>query len=254
VEPEQDKDIRRLYGDLAWTWPIISPPEDYVDEGEEFHQLVREYSRIEAKTLLDLGCGGGHNDHTLKRFFDVTGVDLSPEMLALAKKLNPEVDYQVGDMRSVRLGRTFDAVIIADSINYMLNEEELRAAFQTAYEHLDPGGVFVTYVEETPERFEQNKVAYSVRSKDDVEIVFVENNYDPNPGDSWYECTFVYLIRRGGNLDIQTDSHLCGMFPMETWQRLLTETGFEVNIRESGIEPIPSIVCVKPGADGSRGP
>jgi SAM-dependent methyltransferase len=248
----RDKDTRRLYGDLAWTWPIISPPEDYVDEGEEFRQLVEKYSRIEAKTLLDLGCGGGHNDCTLKRFFDVTGVDLSPEMLALAKELNPEVAYQVGDMRSVRLGRTFDAVIIADSINYMLNEEDLRAAFETAYEHLNFGGVFVTYVEETPEGFEQNKTTFSVRSQSEVEVVFIENYYDPDPDDSWYECTFVYLIRQDGKLDIHTDGHLCGMFPIETWRRLLSETGFELNVRKSGIEPIPTIVCVKPEAAGSK--
>ena len=246
MEIPTEIDARRLYGDLAWTWPIISPPEDYIDEGDEFRRFIHQYSKIEARTLLDLGCGGGHNDSALKRFFEVTGVDLSPEMLELAQKLNPEVTYHVGDMRSIRLGEMFDAVIIADSINYMLTEKDLRAAFRTAFEHVKPGGVFVTYVEETPERFEQNKVKHSISTKDDIEITFIETQYDPDPKDSWYECVFVYLIRRGGTLDIHHDRHLCGVFPMETWERLLTEIGFAVNVERLEIEPVPSLVCVKP--------
>ena len=104
------KNQRRLYGDMAWTWPIISPPEDYTKESEEFTQVIQEYSNIEVRTLLHLGCGGGHNDYTLKKHFEVTGVDLSTSMINLAKKLNPEVNYFAGDMRSVRLGKLFDAV------------------------------------------------------------------------------------------------------------------------------------------------
>lgn len=109
------------------------------------------------KSLLDLGCGGGHSDYTLKKHFEVTGVDVSEAMLALAKRLNPEVTYSLGDMRTVQLGKTFDAVTIFDSINYMLAVEDLGAAFVTAFKHLKPGGGFLTLVEETPERSQQNR-------------------------------------------------------------------------------------------------
>ena len=135
-----EEDVRRLYGDLAWTWPIISPPEDYVPESEFFANLMKEHLETEPRTLLHLGCGGGHNDHTLKQHFGVTGVDISPEMLGLARKLNPDVTYVEGDMRTVRLERTFDAVAILDSVNYMLAATDLRTAFDTAFAHLKPGG------------------------------------------------------------------------------------------------------------------
>jgi len=62
--------------------------------------------------------------------------------LGLATQLNPEVTYSFGDMRNLRLGKTFDAVAIFDSINYMLTVEDLRAAFVTAYKHLKPVSVF----------------------------------------------------------------------------------------------------------------
>ena len=75
-------DQQRLYHDLAWVWPIISPPQDYIEETEQLCRIIREHSQIEVKTLLDLGCGGGHNDCTLKKHFNVTGVDASGAMLA----------------------------------------------------------------------------------------------------------------------------------------------------------------------------
>ncbi|GAK57949.1 methyltransferase type 11 [Candidatus Vecturithrix granuli] len=86
-------DAQRLYHDLAWIWPIMSPPEEYVQETEWISRIIRQYAEIGVKTILHLGCGGGHIDLTLKKHFQVTGVDLSDEMLALARVLNPEVTY-----------------------------------------------------------------------------------------------------------------------------------------------------------------
>jgi SAM-dependent methyltransferase len=240
------KDQRRMYGDLAWTWPIVSQKENYVEEAKVFRDVIRKHSRIPTRTLLHLGCGGGHLDFTLKRYFDVTGVDVSEDMLALARRLNPEVAYRQGDMRTVRFEQTFGAAMVADSIDYMLTVEDLRAAFVTAYACLKPGGVFCTYAEETAERFQQNKTDCYTRVQGDVEITFVHSNYDPDPTDTTYESTFVYLIRRGGQLQIETDRHLGGLFSLETWLELLREVGFEVEQIEFDEENIPMFACVKP--------
>ncbi len=247
MSSRNEKDQRRLYGDLAWTWPIISPPEDYAKESEEIAAVMREVARIEAKTLLHLGCGGGHIDFTLKRHFQVTGLDVSEEMLALARGLNPGIEYIIGDMRAVRLGRGFDAVLIADSIDYMLTEAELRSAFQTALAHLEAGGVFVTCPDVTRESFKQNRMDCSTHARGGVAVTFIEDYHDPDPTDTTYESTFVYLIRRGGELEIETDRHLCGVFPLETWPRLLEEAGFQVEQRELAATPgFPVFVCVRP--------
>jgi trans-aconitate methyltransferase len=246
VQISSSNDQRRLYGDLAWMWPIISRKENYIEEADEFRRLIREHSRIEARTILHLGCGGGHIDFTLKKHFEVTGVDVSEAMLSLARRLNPEVTYLLGDMRAVRLGKNFDAVMVADSIDYMLTLEELRAAFVTAFEHLKPGGVFCTYAEVTVESFKQNETQCSTHAQGDVEITFIENRYDPDPKDTTYENVFVYLIRRGGQLEIHTDCHLGGIFHLETWLDLLKGVGFEVEQVELDEEHIPMFVCVKP--------
>ena len=241
-------DQRRLYSDMAWAWPVISQGEDYVQEAEAFALHLRQRARIPVSTLLHLGCGGGHLDLTLKKYFNVTGVDVSQPMLELAGQLNPEVIYSLGDMRTVRLEKTFDAVVIADSISYMLNEVDLRSAFQAAFVHLKPGGVFCTYAGVTRQSCRQNATRVSIHSGGSVEITFIENRYDPNPEDSTYESTFVYLIRREhsqGQLEIETDRHLGGLFDLETWSRCLAETGFEVNQTELGEGVVPLFVCRK---------
>lgn len=241
----------KMYNELSWIWPIISPPEDYAEESEQFLDVIRKFSRIKKpKTLLDLGCGGGHVDHALCKHFQLTGIDISENMLALARSLNPSADYFPGDMRSVRLGKKFDVVIAADAICYMLSEDELRAAFTTAWEHLAPGGVFVTYVEVSRESFIQNEVSYGVHRKDDILITMIENNFDPDRSDTTYEYTVIYIIRKGGGMRVESETHVAGIFPLATWKKLLGEVGFEVSqlvlYGEDESENFPFFVCVKP--------
>lgn len=244
-------DKRRMYGDLAWAWPIISPPEDYVTESEEYIRLIKKYARIPVNKVVNLGCGGGHNDFTLKGSFQMTGVDISEPMLELARRLNPEVAYSTGDMRSVRLGQSFDAVTVFDSIAYMRTAESLKSAFLTAFTHLRPGGVFLTCIEESRETFRQNKVRYSSHSKDDIDIALIENYFDPNPHDSHYEATFIYLIRHAGELKMETDCHLLGLFEFAVWPEMMRQIGFEVHQHQSSVpdqegNSCPLLIGVKP--------
>lgn len=244
-------DQRRMYDDLAWTWPIINPPKEHVRETEEYIRLIRESSRIPVRSVVNLGCGGGHNDFTLKKSFQLTGIDLSEVMLRMARELNPEVNYFAGDLRSVRLGESFDAVTVFNAISYMRTSDSLRAAFQTAYGHLRPGGVFIAEIEATAESFRQNDTRCSVHVQNDVEITLIENHYDPNPTDRWYEANYVYLIRRSGELTIETDCHLRGLFPISTWLGQLEEVGFEVRQPEPTVptqegSALSVVIGVKP--------
>ena len=246
------KDERKLYGYLAWTWPIISPVEEYVKETEYFSKLIRKNAKIKTKKLLHLGCGGGHNDYTFKKNFKLTSVDISEDMIKIAKELNPNVDYQYGDMRTIRMRENFDAVTILDSISYMGTAEDLKRAFSTAYYHLKPGGVFLTMAEKTYGQLKQSETFVSTHSRGNTEITFIENYYDPDPADTSFEATFIYLIRVNGQLEIRTDPHLCGIFKIETWHELLNETGFEIiqksytDVSGKRSETFPVFICIKP--------
>jgi SAM-dependent methyltransferase len=221
------------YNELAWTEPILAPPEVYAEETGLLVNAIREHSKTEVKTLLHLGCGAGGNDYTFKKHYKVTGVDISENMLEIAKDLNPEVAYFHGDMRTIELGESFDAVAIPDSIPYMTTEEDLQKAIMTAHKHLTPGGVLLT-VASIAEQFSQNNFIYR-GTRGDTEITVFENNYISDPAGTTYEATLIYLIRRQGKLEIYTDRHILGLFKLETWLALLKKPGFSI-INQTNID------------------
>ena len=223
---------KRLYGELAWLWPVISPPSEHVKENEEFSRIIQSNCLDRPATLLHLGCGGGHDDFTLKKHFKVTGVDISESMLQMARRLNPEADYHHGDMKTVRLDKTFDSVVIGDSIGYMLSRDDLFSVFQTAFVHLRPGGIMLTLAEETSESFQEKKTLCSNHIQGNVEVTFIQNYYDPDRQDTTYEVTLIFLIRRNGQLTVEVDRHTLGLFHINTWLELLREMGFGVEQTE----------------------
>ena len=238
----------RLYNDLAWLWPLWGDVDEYLEECELFTRLFRERATGEVQTLLDVGCGGGKHAFHFKKNFELTGIDISQAMLANAKTLNPECEFLIGEMRTLDLGREFDAVFLNDSIAYMKTEGDLLAAFQSAHRHLRPGGAMVVMAEVTKETFRQNKTAVSISEADDLEITVIENNYDPDPGDNTCETTFVHLLREKGKLRIEHDHHIVGIFSIDVWRRLLKDTGFEIveQTCRLGGEDYQAFACLKP--------
>ncbi len=244
------------YSDLAWTESIVASPADYADETELYVNLIRENARTETRSLLHLGCGAGGHDYTFKKHFTITGVDISEEMLEIARKTNPEVTYVHGDMRSVDLNERFEVVAIPDSIDYMAALPDLRKAVAAACRHMVPGGVLLI-VAKTREEFQENNFCYT-GAEGDVEITIFENNYIPKQDPSTYEATLVYLIRQKGELSIHADNHRLGLFSHKEWLSLLEEAG--LTVKESRIEgvydpfilgqgeyPMKVFIGVKPG-------
>lgn len=98
--------MMRLYSDLADWFHLLTAPGDYAEEAAEIVRLAEAAGDGELRTLLELGAGGGNNASHLKARFTCTLTDVSEEMLALSRSLNPECEHVAGDMRTLRLGRT----------------------------------------------------------------------------------------------------------------------------------------------------
>lgn len=245
--------INRLYGDLAWLWPMWGDADgEYTDWCDFVTKLIRQHARRKCTSILNLGCGGGKNAYNLKRDFAVTGVDISNQMLELAARLNPECRFVNDDMRTCRLGQAFDAVLVDDSVSYMLTHEDLIATFRTAYANLEPGGVMITAPDNTTEFFDKNLVRTSFASSKStppgLDVVFIETHYDPDAGDTTYDGTMVYLIRENGRQRVEVDRHTLGLFSLHDWRAALRTAGFEIaecEYPEAGNVP-KVFACVKP--------
>lgn len=216
----------KVYNEWAWTESVIATHEDYAAETEIIIKIIKENLKTGGNALLHLACGAGGNDYTFKKEFDVIGVDISPGMLEIAKKLNPEAVYHLGDMRTCQLNDTFDVVAIPDSIGYMTTKEDLKLVMDNAYKHLKPGGVFIVTAH-TREEFKENNFVYT-GSDGETHLTIFENNYIPDTDPSKYEATIIYLIRNKDKLETFSETHTIGLFKRETWLELLTHSGFKV--------------------------
>lgn len=239
--------MHRLYNDLAWLWPLWGSVEEYKEESETAVDLIKRHAQIEVNTLLDITCGGGKNLFHFKKHFDAYGLDISKAMLENAKRLNPECNFYLADMRYFDLKRQFDAIYMNDGIAYITSAEDLLRTFQGAFEHLHPGGVMICYAEFCKEDLVQNKTESTVSKTDNMEVTFIENNYDPDPADDTFEAMMIYLIRENGKLRIEHDFHVCGTFTVDVWRDLLRKAGFRVTEYPKGANTFdsPSFVCVK---------
>ena len=157
----------------------------------------------------------------------MTLVDLSEEMLAESRLLNPDCEHHQGDMRTVRLGRTFDAVYLHDAVDYMVTEADLRAAIATAYEHCRPGGIAVFVPDRTTETFEEDTDHGGNDGSDGRGVRFLEWTWDPDPDDTWTLTEYAFLLRAPeGSVRIVHETHRLGLFSRNEWLRLITEAGF----------------------------
>ena len=216
-----------MYSDLAPWFHLLTHPSDYADEAAFVRRVVDDVAVGDARTLLELGSGGGNNASHLKARFRCTLTDISPEMLALSRTLNPECEHLEGDMRTLRLGRTFDVVFVHDAISYLTTEDDLGAAVETAAAHVRPGGVVILTPDATTEIFEPQTDHGGHDGEDGRSLRYLE--WTRAATGSTYEVDYL-IIARGPGDDVRVvhDRHVLGVFPRTTWERLLSEAGLEL--------------------------
>lgn len=137
------------FGLYAQYYDLLYSDKNYVSEATYVDQLIKQYAPSATK-LLNLGCGTGKHDYALARLgYHVTGVDLSPEMVALAIKnipsdLSGHLNFFEGDIRKIDLNTTFDAVIsLFHVMSYQIANNDLLEVIDASHRQLNTGGVFV---------------------------------------------------------------------------------------------------------------
>lgn len=238
-----------LYGSLAAWWPLISPPDEYVGEAAFAASLLSSASSpADRPDVLDLGSGGGHMAVHLKNDFSMTLVDLSDDMLAISRLLNPECEHLIGDMRTVRIGREFDAVLVHDAIDYMTTESDLRQAVETAAAHCRRSGLAVFIPDYTVETFEPGTEHGGGDSAHDGRGArFLAWSSDPDPADTTVSTEYVFLLREHDqSVRVVHETHVTGLFTRDMWLRLMAEAGFEPYIvkEQTSEDRIPRDVFV----------
>ena len=219
-----------MYTDLAEWWSVLSPPDEYADEAPFMAGLLATGPRP-VRSLLELGCGGGHLASHLPAQLpglEQTLVDLSEQMLAVSRRLNPSAEHVAADMRTMRLDRTFDAVLVHDAIDYLLTTDEIQALATTVAVHLSPGGVAVLAPDHVADSFRPGTDWGGSDAPDGRSARYLEWTHDPDPSDTWAQADYAFILREAdGTVAYEGETHRFGLFEVSTWLDVVTDAGLE---------------------------
>jgi SAM-dependent methyltransferase len=209
---------------------IYASIRDYPREAAELDRLIQQ-RRPGARTLLDVACGtGAHLEHLSG--YDVEGLDLDPEMLAVARERLPDVPFHEGDMVAFDLGRRFDAVVcMFSSIGYVETEERLRSAIASMGRHLEPGGVLVVEPWLSPEDWLDRHVGAVFVDEPELKIARI-NAAERKGNLSSFE--FKYLVGTPEGVEHFTERHELGLFTVEQYLGAFRAAGLEADHDQEG--------------------
>ena len=164
VEGGYDRTVRGRYYDLLFAG------KDYAADGATLRTLLNAENPT-AATLLDIGCATGRHLEYLRDEFDVSGLDLSAELIAQARGRLPGVPLHVADMRDFNLGQTFDVVTcLMAVIGYALTLSDLQRSIQNMTKHLSPDGVLIVEPWLLPDSFIDGRVVHNVVGQPELAV------------------------------------------------------------------------------------
>jgi SAM-dependent methyltransferase len=187
-----------------------------------------EYKRSPGNTLLDVACGTGGHIPYLSPDFAYEGLDLDPEMLALARDRFPDVVFHLGDMVDFDLGRQFDVVTcLFSSIGYARTVPRLRQAIGTLARHVRPGGVVLIGSFITPQEWNPGHPYALFVDQPDLKIARM--NVSSNDGNIAL-LDFHYLVATTEGVEHFTEHHELGLFTDEEYRGAFEGAGMDVKL------------------------
>jgi len=220
-----------LFHDLTEWYPLVTRPEDYRRECASYVSLITE-AHPNARTLLDLGSGGGHCALHLSAVFDCTMIDISKPMIDISSRLNPGCRHQIADMREVRLDQRFDVVFLHDAVHHMRCIDDLKRAIRTAFVHLHPGAIALLVPNYTTETFSPYRKTGGHADSQGRSLRYAEQAF-PREADcaTSHKIVFTYWLSENGKPTRTVhDMDEYGLFSKSEWMFALSQSGFEVTL------------------------
>ena len=244
----KENEIKTSYTGFASVYDCLMDNVPYDRWAEIYHDILKEHG-INDGLVCDLGCGTGNMTLRLQdKGYDMIGVDDSAAMLDIAQKKDDKksILFLNQDMCSFELYGTVRAVTLAcDSINYLLDEEDILELFRHVNNYLDPGGIFI-FDFNTDEKY-RDMIGDGVIAENREDISFIwENTYDEESRIN--ECDLTIFARKENELfERFQETHLQRGYDIETIKDLLKKSGMEfVSAR-----PLPDLF-EDPGEDDGR--
>jgi SAM-dependent methyltransferase len=211
-------------------YDLLYRDKDYVAEAEYIAGLLERFG-VSGKRLLEFGSGTGKHGRLLaQRGYEVTGIERSAEMVVQAEAASG-FSCQQGDICTVQLGQTFDAVLsLFHVVSYQTTNNAVQAVFARAAEHLEAGGLFVFDVWYSAAVYAQKPEVRVKRMADEaIEITRVaEPALHPNENRVDVNYTIFARDLASGAVETMTETHPMRHFSLPELYLLAKMSGFAV--------------------------
>lgn len=205
---------------------------DYAGASEQLYSLIQQHNP-KAKTLLDVGCGTGKHLEYLQKYYQVEGLDISPELLQVAREQCPEIPFHEASMVDFNLDRTFDVVIcLFSAIAYVKTIECLDQAVASMARHLKPGGIMIVEPWVSPEKYWRNKVIANFVDEPELKISWMYNHEIEGLVSVF---NINYLVGTPQGVEYFTERHEMGLFTHEQYLESFQKAGLEVQYDAKGL-------------------
>ena len=215
------------YYDAIYSW------KDYMAETSTIIEIIAEQGQSEGNRVLDVACGTGMHMQYLIQDFEVEGLDLDENLLALARQRVPRASFHQGDMVDFDLGKRFDTVIcLFSSIGYVKTKASLHRAISCMANHLRSGGVLIVEPWFEPDKFYPGSVHAKFIDEPELKIARVNTSFVEG---SISLFDMHYLIGTPEGTDHYIERHELGLFTVDEMKTAFESAGLEVSYQEDGL-------------------
>jgi SAM-dependent methyltransferase len=225
-----------MYTDSASTYDAIyrAQHKDYAAEAAKVAECVQRFKNTPGKRLLDVGCGTGIHAAILRSEFEVEGLDISEEMLAIARQNYPDIRFHHGSMVDFKLDHRFDVIVcLFSAIGYVETLPLLNQAVRSMAEHLNPGGVLIVEPWFAPGIIQSGGIYASFVDEPDLKVARM--NVGRVEGNVSY-LDFHYLVATPRGVEHFTEQHALGLFTDEEYLHSFRLAGLEVVHDQEGLD------------------
>ena len=206
---------------------------DYAKEAEQVHSLIEGHKHTDGNTLLDVACGTGLHAEGLKKWYDVEGLDLSEQQLAVARERLPDVTFYHGDMTKFDTGKQYDAVTcLFSAIGELLDIEQVNSAISTMASHLKPGGVLIVEPFLRPEQFKDGRIWSDFVDEPDLKVARMTTAERQG---KIVNLTMHHMVGRPGKVEEFVEHHQEAMHSVEEYTQAFEQAGLNVSYDEEGL-------------------
>ncbi len=214
-------------------YDAIYSGKDYAEEARRLKRFIAQFKRSAGNALLDIACGTASHAPYLRDDFTYEGLDLDPEMLALARQRFPDIPFHQGDMADFALGRQFDVVTcLFSSIAYTRTVPRLHQAIATMARHVCPGGVLLIEPFFTPEAWTPGQP--HALFVDQPALKLARMNVSGVDG-AIAILDFHYLVGTSDGVEYFTEHHELGLFTDADYRAAFAQAGLDIQYDAEGL-------------------